>query len=249
MAPRPGTRAHALAVVEALAAASGPLPWRRRNPPVAELVTTILSHATTDANERRAFTLLTTRFPGWEAVREAPVAAVMEAVRPAGMPTQKGPRIQRALAAVAADPRGGDLEWLGDVPLAEAMAWLTSLDGVGPKTAACVMCFSFGAPVLPVDTHVHRIALRTRLVPPGTTAARAQEVLSRRVPADEVYATHMRMIRHGRAVCRARAPRCGECPLLPLCPEGLTGSRSGPRSTTRPPPAGAPAHAPRPGGG
>lgn len=243
MTPRPGSVAHALAVVAALDGEYGPLPWRRRNPPVAELVTTILSHATTDANERRAFTRLTSTFPTWDAVRAAAPDEVMEAVRPAGMPTQKGPRIQRALAAVAADPRGGDLEWLGAVPLAEAMAWLTALDGVGPKTAACVMCFSFGAPVLPVDTHVHRIALRTRMVPAGTTAIRAQEVLSRRVPPDAVYATHMRMIRLGRAVCRARSPRCGECPLLPLCPEGV--SRTGPRSTSRPRPGGAPGRAPR----
>ncbi|MEW6581918.1 MAG: endonuclease III [Actinomycetota bacterium] len=218
--PRPGSRAHVLAVVGRLAAAYGPLPWTRRNAPVAELVTTILSHATTDANERRAFARLTARYPTWDAVRAAPVEDVMDAVRPAGMPTQKAPRIQRALAAVAADPRGGDLEWLGEVPLPEAMAWLTSLDGVGPKTAACVMCFSFGRPVLPVDTHVHRIALRLRLVPAGTAPAAAQELLSRRVPPDEVYATHMRMIRLGRAVCRARTPRCAACPLQDLCPAG-----------------------------
>jgi len=215
--PRPGTRAHALAVVRALADAYGPLPWRRRNPPVDELVTTLLSHSTTDANERRAFAQLRAAFPTWEEVRHAPPDAVIEAVRPAGMPTQKGPRVQRALEAVAADPRGGDLEWLGEIPVDQAMGWLTSLDGVGPKTAACVLSFSFNRPVLPVDTHVHRIALRLGVVPPGTSAAATQERLSRWVPPEEVYATHMRMIRLGRATCRARVPRCDECPLARLC--------------------------------
>lgn len=207
-------------MVRALADAYGPLFWRRRNPPVDELVTTLLSHSTTDANERRAFAQLRASFPTWDDVRRAPPEEVMEAVRPAGMPTQKGPRIQRALDAVAQDPRAGDLEWLGEIPLDRAMAWLTALDGVGPKTAACVLSFSFNRPVLPVDTHVHRIALRLHVVPPGTSATTTQERLSRWVPAGEIFATHMCMIRLGRSVCRARTPRCTECPLLTLCPTG-----------------------------
>jgi endonuclease-3 len=218
--PRPGTRPQLFAVVAALAAAYGPLPWRRRNPPLDELVTTLLSHSTTDANERRAFARLKAAFPTWDDVRCARPEDVMDAVRPAGMPTQKAPRIQRALAVAAGDSRGSDLEWLGDVPVDEAMAWLTSLEGVGPKTAACVLCFSFDRPVLPVDTHVHRIAQRLRVVRPGATAAATQDRLSRWVPPEDVYATHMRMIRLGRTVCRARSPRCGECPVLALCPTG-----------------------------
>jgi endonuclease III len=209
-----------LSVVGALADAYGALPWRRRNPPVDELVTTLLSHSTADANERRAFAQLRAVFPTWDHVRRASVAEVMDAVRPAGMPTQKGPRIQAALAAIADDPRGDDLEWLGDMPLDDAMQWLTALDGVGPKTAACVLNFSFNRPVLPVDTHVHRIALRLKLVPAGTSAAATQEKLSRLVPPDDIFATHIRMIRLGRTVCRARSPRCGQCPLLSLCPTG-----------------------------
>ena len=126
----------------------------------------------------------------------------------AGLANQKAPRIQQVLDIIADDPRGSDLEWLGDVPLDEAMAFLTALPGVGPKTAACVMCFCFDAPVVPADTHVHRIALRTRVVPPGSSAARAQERLSRWIPPDSAFATHMRLIRHGRTVCLARSPRC-----------------------------------------
>lgn len=209
-----------VAIAEALAGAYGPLPWARRHPPVDELVTTLLSHSTTDANQERAFRALRERYPDWDAVRRAPVEEVAATVRVAGLAGQKAPRIQRALDEIAEDPRGDDLEWLGDVPLAEAMAVLTSLDGVGPKTAACVMCFSFDAHVVPADTHVHRIALRTHVVPPRASAAAAQERLSRWVPAGTAYATHMRLIRHGRQVCLARRPRCGECVLLPLCPTG-----------------------------
>ncbi len=220
MTPRPGSRAHALEVVRRLAEAYGPRPWRRHHPPVDELVTTVLSQSTTDANQHRAFAALKAAFPDWDAVRTAPVERVAAAIRPAGLAVQKAPRIQRILDRAAEEPRGPDLEWLGRVPLDEAMGWLTALDGVGPKTAACVLCFSFDRHVLPVDTHVHRIALRLRLVPPRSDPARTQARLTARVPAAETYATHMRLVAHGRALCRARAPRCPECPLLDLCPAG-----------------------------
>lgn len=220
--PRPGTRAHALAIVERLEESQGHIAWQRRHDPVSELVTTLLSHSTTDVNQFRAFEALRARYPAWDDVRRAPTAEVEETVRVAGLANQKAPRIQHVLDAVADDPRGADLEWLGRVPLDEAMAFLTALPGVGPKTAACVMCFCFDAPVVPADTHVHRIALRTRVVPPRASAARAQERLSAWIPPELTYATHMHLIAHGRTICGARAPRCGECPLLDLCPEGRT---------------------------
>ncbi len=223
--PRPGTRAHVRAIVERLAGEYGPLPYARRHDPVSELVTTLLSHSTTDANQERAFRTLRARFPRWDDVRRAPVAEVEEAVRVAGLANQKAPRVQAALDAVADDPRGDDLEWLGGVPLGEAMAFLTSLDGVGPKTAACVMCFAFDAHVVPADTHVHRIALRTHVVPPRASATAAQERLSRWTPPGAAFATHMRLIAHGRTICTARAPRCGACALLDLCPTGRRGTR------------------------
>lgn len=223
--PRPGTRAHALEIVRRLAEAYGPLPWARRHPPVSELVTTLLSHSTTDANQERAFRELRARFPAWDDVRRAPQAEVEDAVRVAGLARQKAPRIQETLDRIAEDPRGADLEWLGDVPLDEAMAFLASFTGVGPKTAACVMCFSFGAHVVPADTHVHRIALRTGIVPKGASAVATQERLTRWTPPGEAFATHMRLIAHGRTVCLARAPRCGACVLLELCPEGRRRTR------------------------
>ena len=218
--PRPGTRAHVLEIVRRLAEDQGPLPYSRRYDPVSTLVTTLLSHSTTDVNQERAFLSLRERFPTWDEVRAAPVSEVQDAVRVAGLANQKAPRIQAALDSIADDPRGSDLEWLGGVPLPEAMAFLTALDGVGPKTAACVMCFCFDAAIVPADTHVHRIALRTRVVPPRATAAAAQERLSRWVPPDQAFATHMRLIRHGRTVCLARRPRCEQCVLLAICPTG-----------------------------
>jgi endonuclease-3 len=218
--PRPGTRAHVGEIVRRLADEQGPLPFARRHDPVSELVTTLLSHSTTDTNQERAFRTLRERFPTWDAVRRAPTAEVEDAVRVAGLANHKAPRIQEVLDRIADDPRGSDLAWLGEIPLDEAMAFLTSLNGVGPKTAACVMCFCFDAAVLPADTHVHRIALRTRVVPPRASAAAVQERLSRWVPPQATFATHMRLIAHGRRVCTARAPRCERCVLLDLCPTG-----------------------------
>lgn len=218
--PRTGTRAQVLEIVRRLAETYGPLPYERRHPPVSELVTTLLSHSTTDVNQERAFRRLRARYPTWDEVRQAPTADVEDAVRVAGLANQKAPRIQETLDRIADEPRGRDLEWLGEVPLAEAMAYLTSFTGVGPKTAGCVMCFSFDAHIVPADTHVHRIAVRTGIVPSGATAMAAQERLTRWVPVGQAFATHMRMIAHGRTVCQARAPRCEECSLVSACREG-----------------------------
>ncbi len=103
--------------------------------------------------------------------------------------------------------------------LEHARALLLRLPGVGPKTAACVLLFSLGLPALPVDTHVHRVALRIGLIPPGTTAEAAHRLLEALVgeDRDRVYAFHINMIAHGRAVCRARSPNCAVCPLQECC--------------------------------
>jgi endonuclease-3 len=224
-APRAGSRAHIREIVARLGELHGAFPWRRRHPPVDELVTTLLSHSTTDANQHRAFEALTTRFPDWDAVRAAPADEVIATVRVAGLANQKGPRIQGALDVVAADPRGADLEWLGGLSVEEGMAYLTAIPGVGVKTAACVLCFSFDHHIVPADTHVHRIALRTRMVPPRTDARRTQERLTRALEPGEAFSAHMRLIAHGRTICTARSPRCGECPVLDLCPWGRGLSR------------------------
>ena len=211
---------HIRQIVDRLAEVHGDLPWGRRHDPVSELVTTILSHSTTDANQIAAFDELRRRFPTWDEVRDAPTDEVIDAVRVAGMSGQKGPRVQRALDIVAADGRGDDLEWLGEVPIDEAMEFLVAIPGVGPKTAACVLCFCFDAHVCPVDTHVHRIALRTRMVSRKTDAIATQTKLTRAIPEGQAYSAHMRMIAHGRTICTARSPKCERCPVLELCPFG-----------------------------
>jgi endonuclease III len=191
-----------------------------RRPPLDELVLTILSQNTSDLNRDRAYDALRARFPAWQRVLDAPTAEVEEAIRPGGLARQKAPRIQAVLSEVAAAGHGLDLEWLADQDPNEAMLWLTSLNGVGVKTASIVLLFSFGVPVMPVDTHVHRIALRLELIPARMTAEKAHAVITEQVPADRMLEAHLLLITHGRRTCVARRPRCPGCVLLELCPYG-----------------------------
>jgi endonuclease-3 len=206
-------------ILDRLVAAGGPPPGHRRLPAVDELVLTILSQNTSDANRDRAYAAMRDRFPTWELVRDADPAALADVLRPGGLADQKAPRIQAVLARVS-DGAGPDLEWLGDLEPAAAIAWLVDLPGVGVKTASCVLLFSFGAAVMPVDTHVHRIAGRLGLIPPGASADRAHELLTAATPPARMLEAHLLLIRHGRTICTARRPHCGECPLLDLCPHG-----------------------------
>jgi endonuclease-3 len=182
--------------------------------PVEELVRTVLSQNTNDRNRDVAYARLRERYPSWEAVRDAPLEEVIEAIRPGGLAQQKGPRIQQILRQVG-DPI--DLGWLADAPREQAMSYLTALPGVGRKTAACVMIFSFGRPEVPVDTHVHRVGGRLGLFPPKASLERAHdEMLAITDPAD-AYELHMNLIRHGRQICRPQ-PRCDQCGLRRMCP-------------------------------
>jgi len=201
----------------ALLAAYGQPTWRSHHPPLDELILTILSQHTSDLNSGRAFTQLRAALPTWEAVRDAPVAAVADAIRSGGLAAVKAPRIQRVLRQIW-DERGNfDLDFLATVPLAEARTWLATLPGVGPKTAACVLLFSCGRPALPVDTHVHRVSRRLGLVPDRTTADQAHGLLEALVPPAWYYAFHLNVIKHGREVCKAPRPRCEICPLTAWC--------------------------------
>ncbi|MCU0962644.1 MAG: hypothetical protein MUF48_21315 [Pirellulaceae bacterium] len=190
-------------------------------PVLDELVATILSQNTTDANSGAAFERLSQRFPTWDGVRRARVAAIAAAIRPAGLQQQKAARIKRILQTLHARRGELSLEFLRSLPAAEALAYLRAFPGVGPKTAACVLLFACRQRVLPVDTHVHRLSLRLGLVPPRTSAANAHELLAQLVPARHVLEFHVLLIRHGRQVCHARSPRCPTCPLLDACPDGL----------------------------
>lgn len=191
--------------------------WRQHLPPVDELVSTILSQNTNDGNRDKAFDALKARFPAWEAVRDAPIEAVTEAIRPAGLANQKAPRIQAALRHITETQGAITLDFLAAMDVADARQWLTTLKGIGPKTAAIILLFAFNKPSFPVDTHVHRVTRRLGLIGPKTSAERAHQVLEAIIPPDEYYPAHLNIIRHGRQVCRARQPRCEECPLTTYC--------------------------------
>jgi endonuclease III len=182
--------------------------------PVHELVKTMLSQNTSDTNRDAAYGRLRERFGSWEEVRDAPVSAVAEAIRPGGLWQTKAPRIQDALRALG-DPI--DLSWLRDAPRAEALGFLTALPGVGRKTAACVLIFSFDRPEIPVDTHVYRVGGRLGLFREGASFEEAHDEMLRVVDPSDAYELHINLIRHGRTICRPR-PRCEECGLRRMCP-------------------------------
>lgn len=184
---------------------------------VSELVATILSQNTNDGNRDLAYSRLRTRFSSWEAVRDADPQAVIEAIRPAGLANQKGPRIQAALRRIT-EARGKlELDFLAELPLQEAREWLLSLGGVGMKTASIVLLFCYGHPAFPVDTHVHRVTGRLGLRPERMNADQTHLYMEALCPPGAHGALHLNLIRLGREVCQARKPECPRCPLEPLC--------------------------------
>lgn len=209
-------------VLEALETLYGRVARRVHLDPVDELVATVLSQHTSDVNTARAFESLKAAFPTWDAVVSAPTDEVADAIRSGGLATQKAPRIQTILADVERNYGDYTLDGLRDKPVGEARAALTRMNGVGPKTASCVLLFSLGLPALPVDTHVHRVSRRLGLIPDRLSAEAAHEALESQLPkdADVVYSFHMLMIRHGREVCVARLPRCARCGLVGICEYG-----------------------------
>jgi len=204
-------------VAELLTELYGYPTWRPGQVPVDELVDTILSQNTNDTNRDRAFQLLRARFPTWEAVRDAPQEEVIAAVRAAGLANQKGPRIQAALRLLTEQRGAITLDFLRDMEVSEAKAWLTSIHGIGPKTAAIILLFGFGKPAFPVDTHVHRVTQRLGLIDPTTNAERAHEELEAIIPPEDYLPAHLNLIRHGRQICHARRPACEICPLTAYC--------------------------------
>jgi endonuclease-3 len=194
--------------------------WRNPLPPVDELVSTILSQNTNDINRDRAFNTLHARFPSWEAVRDAPGASVVECIRVAGLANQKGPRIQQVLSQITSERGALDLSFLQDWPLEAARAWLTKFNGVGPKTAAIVLCFSLGRPAFPVDTHVYRVTGRIGLRPEKISVTDAHPYLEGIFPPETYYAAHLNFIRLGREICHARKPLCTACPVRIQCDFG-----------------------------
>lgn len=199
----------------------GRLALSPRYPPVDELIFTVLSQNTADVNTERTFAALTERFPDWSAVRDASVGEIEAAIALGGLARTKAPRIKRILEAISGRTGEPELGELGEMTDDEAQAYLVGLPGVGPKTAACVLLFALQRPVMPVDTHVHRVARRLGIIEAKVTAEQAHPLLTELAGPDDaaqVYAVHMDFVRHGRRVCHARRPACEDCPLGPMCP-------------------------------
>ncbi len=207
----------ALKIHNTLLQAFGEPIWRNPLPAIDELVSTILSQNTNDVNRDRGFNALRAKLPTWESVRDAKAEDVIAAIRPAGLANQKGPRIQQVLRAITQERGSLDLNFLAGLPVEEARAWLTKFNGVGPKTAAIVLCFSLNMPAFPVDTHIYRVSGRTGLRPEKMTVEQAHPYLESVFPPETYYAAHLNLIRLGREVCGARKPNCPKCPINKLC--------------------------------
>ncbi len=210
----------ALKIHERLLEVYGEPVWRNPLPAIDELVSTILSQNTNDINRDRGFQALRTKFKTWEDVRDAHPQDVIDAIRPAGLANQKGPRIQQVLRSITEERGSLDLSFLEDLSVEEARAWLTKFNGVGPKTAAIVLCFSLGKPAFPVDTHIYRVTGRIGLRPERMNVEQAHPHLESLFPPETYYPAHLNLIRLGREICQARRPRCEICPIVELCDYG-----------------------------
>ena len=201
--------------------------WEAHGHPIAELVLTVLSQSTNDRNRDVAYLRLRERFdPGdvWRSVRDAPVDAIEEAIRPGGISKVKSARIKDILRAITdtAPDRDLSLDWLAELSVPDAQRYLTSLPGVGRKTAACVLLFALGMRDIPVDTHVSRVGTRLGLFRPKAPFEEMHDEMLAITPAGEELEFHINLLRHGRRTCHARRPECGACALQRMCPSAFT---------------------------
>jgi len=199
----------------------GEISWYPRRDPINELVYTILSQHTSDINSERAFDQLITHFITIEAISNADVLEIEECIKTAGLHKIKAVRIKEVLNIINNMTGGFDLSFLAEMPLQTAKNWLKSLPGIGPKTAAIVLCFSFGMPAMPVDTHIYRVSRRLGLIDLKTSVDKAHDLMEKIVAPDEIFPFHMYLIKHGRKICKALKPRCNDCIVASKCPSRL----------------------------
>ena len=236
---RPGLQGF---VLEQLTATYGEQRWESRLDPTSELILTILTQNTADVNAEKAYEALRVAYPSgkvpevhkhgigwggaglsvapppdWTAVENAPQPQLIDVIRPGGLAPQKAPRLQATLRYIR--ERRGDysLEFLGEMPPLEARDWLTAIDGVGKKTASIVLAFCFGAPVMAVDRHVERVSKRIGLIPEKASADQAHDLFLGLLEPADMYAAHVLLIHHGRAICHAQIPKHDLCPVRDRC--------------------------------
>ncbi len=229
-------------VIDELDARYGRPTWERRLDPTSELILTILTQNSADTNAEVAFQALREAYPSglpaqahhpgagwggvglpdgaspdWEAVEFAPIPELTDVIRPGGLANQKAPRLQATLRRIREERGDYSLEFLGDMTALEARAWLTSIDGIGNKTASILMLFSFGQPLMPIDRHVERVSRRVGLLPAKATIDQAHDLFLGVFEPDEMYDAHVNLIQHGRKICHAQRPEHERCPLRPRC--------------------------------
>ena len=229
-------------VLDGLASVYGRETWQRRLDPTSELILTILTQNSADTNAEVAFDALRRAYPSglpperhnpgsgwggfglseapppdWAAVEFAPLAELTNVIRPGGLANQKAPRLQATLRTIREERGDYALEFLAGMPALEARAWLTSINGIGKKTASIVLLFCFGMPLFPIDRHVERVARRVGLVSARATIDDAHDLFLGLLRPDQMYEAHVNLIQHGRKVCHARRPEHDRCPLFERC--------------------------------
>jgi len=194
----------------------------RLSDPLDMLVGIILSQATSDINSHRTFAALKRRFPNWEAALRARESTIAATIQAGGLARQKAAVIKGLLRQIKAERGALDLSFLHELSSQEAIAYLSRFRGIGPKTVACTLLFACHKEVFPLDTHIFRILRRVGLIPLKCTDRRAHEIMNNLVPRGKFYSFHVNLIRHGRALCRPRAPLCERCPIVEYCDYGQT---------------------------
>ncbi len=219
MAVRLTPQEKASQVYDKLVALHGFRPLVPRRTPMHELISTILSHRTTQQNEQQAYDNMIARFGTWEAIRDAPLPDLIVALSPATFPEVKAPYIQGFLKRLFAERGEASIEFLKDMPTQDALDWLMESPGVGIKTASLVLLFCFSKPVMPVDTHVHRVSQRVGLIGAKVNPTAAHPALWAILPKEPefLFNYHIANLRHGQKICIFAAPRCNQCPLPEIC--------------------------------
>ena len=196
----------------------GEIEWELRRDPMSELIYTILSQHTSDINSIRAFNNLIKKFKSFELIKDVPIEDIEAQIYTGGLAKIKASRIKEVLKIIYLDIGSFDISFLSEMDIIAAKSWLKSLPGIGPKTAAIVLCFSFGMPVMPVDTHIFRLSKRLDFIDNKVNADDAHEILEEMIMPKKIFSFHMNLINHGRQICNARNPKCGECVLNTICP-------------------------------